>query len=133
MAEPSSIATAAGSSLLGITAASMIPGVDISAVIGACGGALFFVTWARDLSIWARLGYLVVSWIGGYFVATEMVGRGVTTFSGLPALIAAALIVTLLISVAEWVKGGQMPSWIRAVLAWTRHALGRPGSGGTND
>lgn len=132
MAEPSSVAAVAVPGVLGIGAAALIPGIDLNAVIGAWAGSLFFVTWARDLSIWSRLAYLVVSWVGGYFVAAELMGRSLTQFSGLPALLAAALIVTVLISVAEWVKGGKMPSWISAALGWARHALSRPGSGGGN-
>lgn len=132
MAEPSTVAVAAVPSVLGIGAATLIPGVDLNAVIGAWAGALFFVTWARDLSRWARLAYLFVSWVGGYYIAAELMGRAVTQYSGLPALLGAALIVTALISVAEWWKGGAMPSWIRTALAWARRALSPPGSGGNN-
>lgn len=129
MAEPSSTALAvAAPTVLGITAASLVPGVDLNAVIGAVGGALFFVAWARDLSVFARLAYLVVSWIGGYQVAVEVVGRGYSTYSGLPALISGALIVAALISVADWVRGGQPPAWLRAVMSWVR-----PGSGGNGN
>ncbi|MCY1358868.1 hypothetical protein D9M69_454150 [compost metagenome] len=77
--------------------------------------------------MWSRLSYLVVSWVGGYYVAAELMGRAIAQFSGLPALVSAALIVTLLISVAEWGRGGKMPGWISAVLSWAR-----PGSGGSN-
>lgn len=129
MAEPSSTALAvAAPTALGITAASLVPGVDLNAVIGAVGGALFFVAWARDLSVFARLAYLVVSWIGGYLVAAEVVGRGLSAYSGLPALVSGALIVTALISVADWVRGGQPPAWLRAVMSWVR-----PGSGGNGN
>lgn len=131
MAEPSAVA-AAVPSVLGIGAASLIPGVDLNAVIGAWAGALFFVTWARDLHRWARLAYLFVSWIGGYLFAIELAGQELTRYSGLPALGGAALIVTVLISVAEWVKGGRMPGWISTVVAWARRALSPPGSGGNN-
>ncbi|MDH0896353.1 MULTISPECIES: putative holin [unclassified Pseudomonas] len=133
MAEPSTVAVAAIPSVLGIGAASLIPGVDLNAVIGAWAGALFFVIWASDLAGWARLGYLFVSWVGGYYVAAELMGRAVTQYSGLPALLAAALIVTVLISVAEWVKGGKMPGWISTVIGFARHVLGRPDSGGSNN
>lgn len=129
MAEPSSTALAvAAPTALGITAASLVPGVDLNAVIGAVGGALFFVAWARDLTVWSRLAYLFVSWIGGYLVAAEVVGRGLSTYSGLPALVSGALIVTALVSVADWVRGGQPPAWLRAVMSWVR-----PGSGGNGN
>lgn len=129
MAEPS-ITVVAGPAVVGITTAALLPGVDLNAVIGAWAGALFFVTWAKNLSAWARLGYLIVSWIGGYFAAVELVGQAVTKYTGLPALLAAAVIVTALISVVEWFSGGGMPGWIKAFLGWVRRAM--PGAGGSN-
>ncbi|MDG9928270.1 MULTISPECIES: putative holin [unclassified Pseudomonas] len=132
MAEPSAVAVAAVPSALGIGVASLFPGVDLNAVIGAWAGALFFVTWARDLSGWGRLAYLFVSWVGGYYIAAELMGRAVTQYSGLPALLGAAFIVTALIGVVEWGRGGLMPTWLRAVIAWARRALTPPGSGGSN-
>lgn len=132
MADASTAAVAVVPSVIGIGGASLIPGVDLNAVIGAWAGALFFVTWARDLSGWERLAYLFVSWIGGYLVAVEVVGQSLTIYSGLPALLSAALIVTALISVVEWLKGGRMPGWISAAIAWARRAIGPSGSGGNN-
>lgn len=115
MAEPSSGA-AVGTAVVGIGAASLFPGVDLNAVIGAFAGALFFVLYARDLTARARIGYLLVSWIGGYYVAAEAVGRAWTAYSGLPALVAGACIVTTLIGVLEWMIGGKAPTWLRMVL-----------------
>ncbi|MCY1376078.1 putative phage holin [compost metagenome] len=102
----------------------------MNAVIGAFAGALFFVLWAKDLAIFARLGYLVVSWIGGYTVAAEVIGRGLAEFSGLPALISAALIVTALVGMIEWMRGGQAPGWLRIVIAWIRALVGAGGKNG---
>lgn len=113
MAEASAVAAVAVPGVLGLGGAAMLPGVDLNAVIGAMAGALFFVVWVQDLSKLGRFGYFVVSWIGGYLAASEAVARGLTLFSGLPALLFAALIVTVLISVIEWVKTGQMPGWIK--------------------
>ncbi|MCS9544626.1 phage holin family protein, partial [Pseudomonas aeruginosa] len=94
----------------------IIPGVDVNAVIGGFAGALLFVLWAHDLTIARRLGYLLASWVGGYYAATEAVGRGATQFSGLPALVTAALIVTILIGVLDWMIGGRAPAWLQIVL-----------------
>lgn len=105
MAEPSGAVAAAGA--VGLTATAIIPGVDVNAVIGGFAGALLFVLWAHDLTIARRVGYLLASWVGGYYAATEAVGRGATQFSGLPALVTAALIVTILIGVLEWMIGGR--------------------------
>ncbi|MCY1296495.1 putative phage holin [compost metagenome] len=130
MTEPGSGAVVAAG-VVGIGASSLlIPGVDMNAVVGAFGGALFFVLWARDLGFLARLGYLLVSWIAGYYVAAEMVGREWAQFSGLPALIAAAGTVTALIGALEWMKGGKMPGWLKLVLAWARAIIGAGGRNG---
>ena len=127
MAEPSTVAVVAVPAVVGTTAAAMLPGVDLNAVIGAMAGALFFVAWARDLHPMARIAYLITSWIGGYFAAVEAVVQSFTRYSGLPALLSAALIVTALISVLEWIKTGQMPGWIKASISWTRGVLMRVG------
>ncbi|WP_037008893.1 putative holin [Pseudomonas sp. NBRC 111135] len=117
MGEPSSGA-AVGTAVAGIGVASLFPGVDLNAVIGAFAGALFFVLYARDLTTKARVGYLLVSWVGGYYVAAEAVGRAWTEYSGLPALVAGACIVTALIGVLEWMVGGKAPTWLRTVLGF---------------
>ncbi|MEN1342128.1 putative holin, partial [Pseudomonas aeruginosa] len=85
MAEPTSSGAVAAAGAVGLTATAIIPGVDVNAVIGGFAGALLFVLWAHDLTMARRLGYLLASWVGGYYAATEAVGRGATQFSGLPA------------------------------------------------
>lgn len=120
MADASTVAVVAVPAVVGVGGAAFLPGVDLNAVIGAMAGALFFVAWARDLSSWARISYLITSWIGGYFAAVEVVARSVTSYSGLPALLSAAVIVTVMISVLEWVKTGELPNWIKTVWGWFR-------------
>lgn len=128
MAEPSSGA-AVGTAVIGLGAATLFPGVDLNAVIGAFAGSIFFVVWARDITAWARIGYLLVSWVGGYYVAAEAVGRAWTAYSGLPALIAGALIVTVLIGALEWMKGGQAPVWLRIAYLRMLRMFGGPKDG----
>lgn len=116
MAEPTSSGAVAAAGAVGLTATAIIPGVDVNAVIGGFAGALLFVLWAHDLTMARRLGYLLASWVGGYYAATEAVGRGATQFSGLPAMVTAALIVTILIGVLDWMIGGRAPAWLQIVL-----------------
>ncbi|MBP5058932.1 hypothetical protein HUS95_27815, partial [Pseudomonas chlororaphis] len=59
----------AGTAVVGMTTASLIPGVDVNAVVGAFAGAMFFVVFAKELTAWARLGYFIASWVAGYYVA----------------------------------------------------------------
>ncbi len=73
MAEPTSSGAVAAAGAVGLTATAIIPGVDVNAVIGGFAGALLFVLWAHDLTIARRVGYLLASWVGGYYAATEAV------------------------------------------------------------
>ncbi|WVM88955.1 putative holin [Halopseudomonas pachastrellae] len=77
--------TIAAAGLVGVSAASLIPGVDLEAVIGAFAGALFFMVMSKDLSWKARAANFLFSWIGGYFFAAEVVAREWATTSALPA------------------------------------------------
>ena len=49
-----------------------------------------------------RLGYLLVSWVGGYYAGIEALGRGLTQTSGMAAFVAATLCVTGGIGMLEW-------------------------------
>ena len=64
MAEPSA-GVMATTAVVGISTASLIPGVDVNAVVGGFAGAMFFVVFAKDLTAWARLGYFIASWVLG--------------------------------------------------------------------
>jgi hypothetical protein len=115
MAEPSSGAVLASAGIIGVTAASLSPGVDVNAVVGAFAGAMFFVVFAKDLTPLARLGYFIASWVAGYYVANEVIGREWAKTSGLVAFFGALLCVTVGISLLVWFGGGKMPSWLQWV------------------
>lgn len=111
-----SIPVALAGGVGGAGLAMLVPGMDGSALIGALGGAIFFVVFARDYRPLTRLGYLLVSWVGGYYTAVEAVSRGLAETSGAVAFVAATLCVTAGIGLLEWMRGGKLPSWLRAVL-----------------
>lgn len=115
MAEPSSGAVLASAGIIGVTAASLSPGVDVNAVVGAFAGAMFFVVFAKDLTPLARLGYFIASWVAGYYVANEVIGREWARTSGLVAFFGALLCVTVGISLLVWFGGGKMPGWLQWV------------------
>lgn len=121
MAEPSSGAVLAAQAaagvagVTGVTAASMMPGVDVNAVVGAFAGAMFFVVFAKDLKPWARFGYFIASWVLGYYVASEVIGREWARTSGLVAFFGALFCVVVCISLLEWIEGGKMPGWLQWV------------------
>ncbi|QEY70494.1 putative holin [Pseudomonas denitrificans (nom. rej.)] len=101
--------------LVGIGGASLFPGVDLNAVIGAFAGAMFFVVYAKDLSHLGRIGYFIASWIMGYYVASEVVGRDWAKTAGLVAFVGALLCVVVGTSLLEWVQGGKTPGWLRFI------------------
>ncbi|AZC30112.1 putative holin [Pseudomonas chlororaphis] len=115
MAEPSA-GVMAGTAVVGMTTASLIPGVDVNAVVGAFAGAMFFVVFAKELTAWARLGYFIASWVAGYYVAIEVMGREIAKASGLAAFFGAMFCVAIGISLLEWVGGGKIPGWLQWLL-----------------
>ena len=117
MAEPSSGAVLAGAGVIGVTAVSLWPGVDVNAVIGAFAGAMFLVVYAKDLTPLARLGYFIASWVAGYYVASEIIGREWARTSGLVAFFGALFCVAVCISLLEWIGGGKAPGWLQWLLS----------------
>ncbi|CAI8725298.1 putative holin [Pseudomonas sp. IT-P4] len=115
MAEPSSSAVVAGAGIIGVTAVSFWPGVDVNAVVGAFAGGMFFVVFAKDLTALARFGYFIASWVLGYYVASEVVGREWARTSGLVAFFGALFCVAVCISLLEWFEGGKVPGWLRFI------------------
>lgn len=65
MAEPTSTVSAGGIAAA-VWLASMLPGVDAGALIGAFAGAVTFAVSAKNLGVPARLIYMVVSLVMGY-------------------------------------------------------------------
>lgn len=85
----------------GVGLASLLPGVDADAFIGAFAGATLFVVSAKDLPIWKRLIYLAISVVAGYLGGTEVMRRFDVTSSGLAAFFCAATIITLTLALIE--------------------------------
>ena len=117
----------ATTAVVGMTTASLIPGVDINAVIGAFAGALFFMVYDKALSVWARGGYFVASWIVGYYVSSEVIGQNLAKTPGLVAFFGALFTVVVCVSLLEWIQGGKMPGWLRYLVGVVRAAFGAPG------
>ena len=115
MAEPSSgVVLAAG--IVGVTAASLSPGVDVNAVVGSFAGAMFFVAFAKDITPLAKLAYFIASWVAGYYVASEVISREWAKTSGLVAFFGALFCVVICISLLEWFGGGKVPGWLQWLL-----------------
>lgn len=114
MAEPSTGALAV-TAAVGMTTASLIPGVDMNAVVGGFAGAMFFVVFAKELTVWAKIGYFIASWVLGYYVSIEIINRNWASTSGLVAFFGALFCVVVCISLLEWFQGGKVPGWLRFI------------------
>lgn len=114
MAEPSTGALAV-TAAVGMTTVSLIPGVDMNAVVGGFAGALFFVVFAKELTVRAKIGYFIASWVLGYYVSSEIINRDWANTSGLVAFFGALFCVVVCISLLEWFQGGKVPGWLRFI------------------
>ncbi|CAN7192615.1 phage holin family protein [Trinickia sp. LjRoot230] len=111
MAEPSTTALAAVSA--GIGFASLFPGIDGNALIGAFAGAALVVVTSKDLSLGKRFAYLVISLIAGYLAAPEMVRATPVKSTGVAAFFAAALAITVTLQLIERIKSFDLLSLFR--------------------
>lgn len=102
MAEPSSSSLIAGAA--GIGFASLFPGIDGNALIGAFAGAALLVVSSKDLSLGKRLIYLVISMIAGYLAAPDIVNLTPIRSTGVAAFFAAALAIVLTLQLIERMK-----------------------------
>jgi len=114
MAEPS--LGVLGGVAAGVTVGAAWAGLDLNAVMGALAGSLLFVLFAPDLSIYKRIGYFLVSLVAGYYGSAELIGVGAARTSGGASFMCAALVVTISITILEWIRGGKMPEWLRSLL-----------------
>lgn len=113
-------AASAGVAATGITVASFIPGLDLQAVVGAFGGACLFILFAKNISVFQRVGYLICGWIGGYFAAAELMSLAWTKTSGIASFIGGLLCVTIAISLIEAFTTGKFPAWMISLWEWFR-------------
>ncbi|MCD9124027.1 putative holin [Cupriavidus sp. UGS-1] len=103
MAEPgTTTAAAAASTIVGL--ASLFPGIDGNALIGAFAGAVLVVVTSKDLSLGKRFAYLVISLVVGYLGAPEIVNQTPIASTGVAAFFAAALAIAVALQLIERVK-----------------------------
>lgn len=113
------LTTVVGTAAVGIVGnafvAKYFPGLDLDAVVGAFGGALCFVLFAKNMSALQRIGYLIVGWIGGYYASAEILAQAWTKTSGLSSFIASLITVVVGISIIEAFETGKWPAWLQTV------------------
>lgn len=111
MAEPSTTTMAIVTSL-SVTVAALFDVVDAPTLIGATAGASLFVMSARDLCIFTRFMYLVISMVMGYLGGPAMLDR----FFGEPvvsAFVLSACTIGLGLKLINWVDNIDLNKWIK--------------------
>lgn len=103
MAEPSTTTTAIFLST-GIGLASLAPGIDGNALIGAFAGAALLVVSSKDLTLGKRFAYLVISFIAGYLAAPDLVRFTPIQSTGVAAFFAAASAIGVTLQLLERIK-----------------------------
>jgi len=112
MAEPgttSLIATAAA----GVGLSALFPGIDGNALIGAFAGATLMAISSKNIPIWQRLAYMVISLAVGYLGAPEVISNTPLKQSGVAAFFASAAVITLTLHGIDLIRTIELPDWIR--------------------
>lgn len=116
MAEPTTTATIA-LAVAGVSMATLLPGVDGNAVIGAFAGAALMALHARDVSMLSRIAYLFISWVMGYLASPLVMRQIHLQESGVAAFLAAAVVIAITVQLIERIKTidltGLISSWFR--------------------
>jgi len=108
MAEPASTTLAAA--VATATAATLLPGIDGNALVGAIAGGALFVTGARDLPLIRRAVYLAISAGAGYVAAPELLDHVPLHSTGVAAFLAGASVVTVTTQLVERLKAFDLTS-----------------------
>jgi hypothetical protein len=100
MTEPTSLT---GTAMLatGVGLASLLPGIDGDAMIGAFAGGTLFVVSAKNLPVWKRLIYLGISVVAGYYAAPDVLRWVPIQSTGVAAFAAAACAITVTLGLIE--------------------------------
>lgn len=112
MAEPTTTTTFAFAAT-GVGLATLVPGIDGNAIVGAFAGAALVALHARDVSMTSRGIYLLISWIVGYLAAPEVATRIGVQATGVAAFLAAAFAIAVTVQVLERIKAIDLTTWLR--------------------
>lgn len=110
MAEPSTT-TLALSAAIGL--ASLAPGIDGNALIGAFTGAALVVVTSKEIGALKRVAYMLISLVMGYLAAPEIVNKSPINSTGVAAFFAAALVITVTLALIERVKSIDLLAFLK--------------------
>lgn len=125
MADAISPAVPLAVGLSGATLVTMFPDLDKAALVGAFGGALMFVVRAKDVGAFTRFLYLIIGWIGGYYMAAEVVAQKWALTSAIPAFGFGLVTVVASISIIDAVQTGQPPKWMALIPGFISRIFGK--------
>ena len=104
----------------GVSAASIVIGLDANAVVAAFAGALMFAFVTNGTTVSVRIGLLIGAWAFGYYFGIEIAKRKIWEFDSppLPSFVAAFFCVVVFKTLlAVFDDNGK--AWIRKKLGLT--------------
>ncbi len=125
MADAVSPAVPLAVGLSGATLVTMFPDLDKGALVGAFGGALMFVVKAKDVGAFTRFLYLIIGWIGGYYMAAEVVAQKWAITSAIAAFGCGLVTVVASISIIDAFQTGQPPKWLSFIPGLIGRVFGK--------
>lgn len=111
MAEPSSTATMALTATIGL--ASILPGIDGNALIGAFAGATLFVLTSKELGLITRFLYLFISLLMGYMLVPSVLAHTPIQEPALAGFIGGLFCITLGIKGKQYIETANLINILR--------------------
>lgn len=102
--------------MVGVGLVMYLLGIDGNVLLGGFGGVIFFVVFVCDYNVLICFGYLLVFWVGGYYVGIEVFGCGLIQISGMVVFVVVIFCVIGGIGMFEWMCGGELFSWMCGLL-----------------
>ena len=106
MTEPTSTTVAVAAAATGVGLTALFPTVDGNALIGSFAGSILFFLISKEPHLLSRFGYAFVSLVMGYFVAPELVKKGVAQEMAVAAFLASTCGVSVTLALIEEIKTG---------------------------
>ncbi|NRO99455.1 hypothetical protein GWC77_26600 [Paraburkholderia sp. NMBU_R16] len=99
--------------LTAVGIASLAPGIDGNALIGAFTGAALVVVTSKEISVGRRVVYMLISLVMGYLAAPEIVNATPIHSTGVAAFFAAALVITITLRMIDRARAWDPRSMFR--------------------
>lgn len=113
MIDQTSSSVSAATAMGTVALASILPGVNGDALIGAFAGAVVFALHAKDVSIPKRIVYMIVSILLGYLGAGEVMRHTGLQSHTLAAFGLSAVVVTIALASIDKIKAFDIASLLK--------------------